>query len=193
MSSRDAILRTLRESLRDAEARSLPCLDTAWVTYPDVVEQFVAAASELPAAVVHTAGHEFEAVEDLAIYRESRIIHSFVDGLSCGRRNLTSPHAAADLDLVIARGYLGVAESGAIWVNGEGLEPRSALFLAQHLVLLLDRRSIVPHLNAAYEQLDVGSHAYGAFIAGPSKTADIEQALVIGAHGPRSLTIVLHS
>jgi len=41
--------------------------------------------------------------------------------------------------------------------------------------------------------IDVSAHSFGAFIAGPSKTADIEQALVIGAHGPKELTVLLVS
>ena len=38
---------------------------------------------------------------------------------------------------------------------------------------------------------EVGDFAYGCFMSGPSKTADIEQALVFGAHGPMSVTVVL--
>jgi L-lactate dehydrogenase complex protein LldG len=35
------------------------------------------------------------------------------------------------------------------------------------------------------------TYGFGAFIAGPSKTADIEQSLVLGAHGPKTMTVFL--
>jgi L-lactate dehydrogenase complex protein LldG len=69
---------------------------------------------------------------------------------------------------------------------------RAAAFLAEHLVLVVPLGALVHELHQAYERIDPAAAAFGCFVAGPSKTADIEQALVIGAHGPRSLTVLLH-
>ncbi|UFH53806.1 lactate utilization protein C [Spirosoma sp. KNUC1025] len=94
-------------------------------------------------------------------------------------------------DLTILKGEFVVAENGAVWVPEPNMLNRSLPFITQHLVLVVDRSTLVPNMHVAYQHIDRDSLTYGVFICGPSKTADIEQSLVVGAHGARSLTIVL--
>ncbi|MBN3522008.1 LUD domain-containing protein [Algoriphagus lutimaris] len=96
-----------------------------------------------------------------------------------------------DLDLAIIDGQLGVAENAAIWLEDENLGLRAVPFITQHLVIVLEKSKLVGNMHEAYSL--IGSHysGFGVFIAGPSKTADIEQSLVIGAHGAKSLRVVL--
>jgi L-lactate dehydrogenase complex protein LldG len=46
-------------------------------------------------------------------------------------------------------------------------------------------------MHEAYNRVGNNDYVFGVFISGPSQTADIEQALVIGAHGTMPLTIIL--
>ncbi|MBT59636.1 MAG: hypothetical protein CL393_08945 [Acidiferrobacteraceae bacterium] len=98
-------------------------------------------------------------------------------------------HELHDVDLAIVSGAFGVAENGAVWVNGDRLKHRGLLFLAEHLILVIESGNIVNDLNQAYDLIDFENTRSGYFISGPSKTADIEQCLVIGAHGARSLIV----
>ncbi len=94
------------------------------------------------------------------------------------------------IDVAILEGEFGVAENGAIWV--EKFAFRALPFITQHLVLLLRSSNIISNLHEAYAELaEFGMPDFGVFISGPSKTADIEQSLVYGAHGPKTLTVVL--
>lgn len=68
---------------------------------------------------------------------------------------------------------------------------RVIYFLTQHLVLVVPASQLVNNMYEAYNRISFGGPSYGVFISGPSKTADIEQSLVIGAHGARSLTVFL--
>lgn len=102
----------------------------------------------------------------------------------------TSIEVLAAVDLAVLRGEFGVAENGAVWLPEANMLHRALPMITQHLALVLDRRRIVATMHQAYAQLaSVGG--YGTFLAGPSKTADIEQSLVIGAHGARSMTVLL--
>ena len=97
----------------------------------------------------------------------------------------------AEIEVLEIDGEFGVAENGAIWLSEEALPHRVAPFICQHLVINV--KKIVPHMHAAYEELGKVNSGFGLFLSGPSKTADIEQSLVIGAHGARSLTVVIHA
>jgi len=95
------------------------------------------------------------------------------------------------LDLAIIRGEFGVAENGAIWVNVGDLSDRTIPFLCENLVVLLDSQTIVSDMHEAYQKTDSLDYSYGVFITGPSKTADIEQTLVVGAQGPRKMLVLI--
>lgn len=98
----------------------------------------------------------------------------------------------AGADSFTVKGVFGVAENGAVWI-GElpaGYSRRD-LFIHEQLVIELDRSSVVNNMHEAYLNLGEKALGYGIFISGPSKTADIEQALVFGAHGARSAVVVL--
>jgi len=102
------------------------------------------------------------------------------------------PHALADVAVAILCGALGVAENGAVGLDGREARPRVLPVICERLVLLLETRRLVPDLHAALAQLPEGALAqpHFTFVAGPSKTADIEGELVLGAHGARELVVV---
>src|SRR5207302_1487740 len=118
-------------------------------------------------------------------YQAARKIISLVPGagtLNVDLAAVDDPHQLEDVDYAILPGQFGVAENGAVWVTDEGVRHRAVWFLVQHLVLVLPAGQIVDNLHDAYERLSFGRGGFGCFISGPSKTADIEQSLVIGAH-----------
>ena len=101
------------------------------------------------------------------------------------------PHTLEDIELTVIKAHFAVAENGAIWVTEGIIGQRVLPFICQHLAAVVDAADIVPTMHEAYQRIANGSYGFGTFIAGPSKTADIEQSLVLGAHGPRSMTVFL--
>ena len=101
------------------------------------------------------------------------------------------PHSYDDIELAIIKAHFSVAENGAVWLTEEVMGQRIIPYICQHLAVIVDAESIVPTLHEAYEKIGAGNYEFGAFIGGPSKTADIEQALVLGAHGPLTMTVFI--
>ncbi|HEX8460787.1 MAG TPA: LUD domain-containing protein, partial [Segetibacter sp.] len=96
-----------------------------------------------------------------------------------------------DVDTVVLQGTVAVAENGAVWIPGSNIVNRALPFICQHLILIITTRDIVTDMHQAYNKIKISDEGYGVFIAGPSKTADIEQSLVVGAHGALSLQVYI--
>ncbi len=101
------------------------------------------------------------------------------------------PHQLADAELVILPAHFAVAENGSCWLSDAICKERVLPFITQHLVLTVAKKDILPTMHEAYKRIGATDYGFSTFIAGPSKTADIEQSLVLGAHGPRSLIVFL--
>jgi L-lactate dehydrogenase complex protein LldG len=106
-----------------------------------------------------------------------------------------SPHVFANVDIVIIPAHFAVAENGAVWVTESLLRERVLPFICQQLVAIVNRADVLSSMQEAYDAIERSEYGFdygfGSFIAGPSKTADIEQSLVRGAHGPKTMTVLI--
>jgi len=98
----------------------------------------------------------------------------------------------AQLKTVVLGGQFGVAENGAVWLDETRFPNRLVPFIAEELVVCLNAKEIVCDMHEAYSKSGKNTTGFGVFISGPSKTADIEQNLVFGAHGAKKIVIVLY-
>ena len=101
------------------------------------------------------------------------------------------PHTLENVELTLVKAHFGVAENSALWVTDDLLGQRVAPFITQYLAIVVHKKDIVATMHQAYDRIGNQEYGFGTFIAGPSKTADIEQSLVLGAHGARGLTVFL--
>lgn len=190
MSAREKILNGI--AINQPELVALPVMDmNVIISYPDVFEQFK--------MMMQSIGGKVELVSNISVLKERLIADkasgNFVINAIANLGQLDSQVAsftASELEKVeraYIKGTIGVAENGAIWIYESQMINRLLPFICQHLILVIDKKNIVPTMHQAYHSIEVAKEGFGAFIAGPSKTADIEQSLVIGAHGARSATI----
>jgi L-lactate dehydrogenase complex protein LldG len=188
--ARDAILAAVRSSHPPAADRPEPFTHAARMSSAERSDAFTAAATAAGAAVTLCAPGDVSRIVVGAI-GDARAVLSYVDGVPSTVPANQDPHALDTLDVVVCATSLGVAENGAVWMATGDPVLRAALFLAARVVIVVNDDHLVDDLHQAYERIDVRANPFGVFVAGPSKTADIEQALVIGAHGPKELTLVL--
>jgi len=193
VSARDEILKALRA----AAPAPAPLPDLARlkaVQYPDLRERFAKSVVEVGGRCVLVDGPLEDSLRAIPEYAAARKVVSLVPGVGKANVDLASvsdPHDLQDVDFCVLPAELGVAENGACWIVQHGGPNRAGAFLTQHLAVVVRADALVHNLHEAYARVTVPSPGFAMWLSGPSKTADIEQALVIGAHGARSCTVLV--
>lgn len=194
MNSRDSILRDLKNKSRPSTDLPLPRVNA--IQYANPEEQFTRSLAGvggkcLPLSSLKNLSAALQQEEFFPTAQ--RICSTLPDGVhgNISLESFSDPHDLENIDVGIVAAQFGVAENGAVWLTDAHLKHRAILFIVQHLVILVPRNQIVNTMQDAYERISFEGLGFGVFLSGPSKTADIEQSLVIGAHGPRSMTLYL--
>ena len=107
-------------------------------------------------------------------------------------------HGSSDgLDLnALAFAFAGIAETGTLAMVSGPDNPTTLNFLPDNEIVVVSREEVEADYESVIARL---RRVYGKgeaprtlnFITGPSRSADIEQTLLLGAHGPRRLHIVI--
>lgn len=190
MGNRETILQAVASNKPDLLA--LPDMDfSLTIQYPDLLDQFIKMVHAAGGQAFYKNGNQ-ELQKDLAsVKAEGKFIINLLEENPAQDWAALNALELETLDTCYLRADLAVAENGAMWISETRMANRLIPFICQHLVIVLNPAVIVNNMHEAYQQLNVSAEGFGVFIAGPSKTADIEQNLVIGAHGARSLRVYL--
>ena len=190
MSAREKILHAI--NINKPELVNLPEVDMQQVTsYDDQLAKFTATLQSIGGQVLELA--DINQIHSL-INEELTNGHTVLNAINGITDDLNSGQDAITLEPVykaFIKASIGVAENGAVWIKESQMINRLLPFICQHLIVVLEKDKIVSTMHHAYQQINSFEEGFGVFIAGPSKTADIEQSLVIGAHGARSMTVCI--
>jgi L-lactate dehydrogenase complex protein LldG len=194
MSSRNHILEQITKN--QPPATSHPGLDGNWLQYSDLRQKFADVLKGVGGTCVisHSQYEINDYLTKLDYFNNAQRVLTLCEGIGNSTIEVTcqtDPHTLDDLDFAIIPGDIAVAENAAIWIDGAKLTQRVIPFITQHLAIVVNEADLVHNLHEAYARIPPLKSQFGIFISGPSKTADIEQSLVIGAHGSRSLVVFL--
>ena len=195
----------------DGHARNL-IPECALQSHPELVHRFISVLESVEATVAHV-DELAQVASEIVRYQIVNDLPSSVksggDGLiatidwseQTGVELLSGP-ATGDDCVSLTRAFAGAAETGTLFVASGPDNPVTLSFLPETNIVLIRARDIVGSYEDAWLKLPWNSgDKEGAcgpqmprtvnLISGPSRTADIEQTLITGAHGPRRLHVIV--
>lgn len=158
------------------------------------VEKFKSTLVSVGGAVIEIQYRDDIKKNILALFPNASLVLSNLPELSSENTEsfiTKDPHSLANIKVAVLEGEFGVAENAAIWITNKTMLDPALPFICENLILLITKENILPTLHEAYNRIDKSAYHYGTFISGPSKTADIEQSLVLGAHGAKTMTVFI--
>ena len=192
MSSRDEILASIKKNT--LHKYDYPTWKINAVQYPDLVKQFISISAAVGGEAVELPEGEDVNEYILKRYPNMNAIASNMSEITCATMNPDDVEVAQDLngtDLAVVKGEIGVAENGCVWIP-QTVKHKIIYFIAERLVIILEKKNLVNNMAEAYERIQqLPKYNFATFISGPSKTADIEQTLVKGAHGAMETLVIL--
>ena len=187
MTSKELILKNIKDNNIVKEVK-LPSYENFGLKFEDKFQTFSTMIESVGGKALLIDKNDLDkTIKEL--YPDEKQIASNVEFCSVGNFDANSyedVHKLGDIDLAVVKGNFAVAENGAIWMKNKDNRHRALYFIAQNIIIVIDEKDILNNMHEAYEKISFDEKGYGVFISGPSKTADIEQSLVIGAHGPKS-------
>lgn len=190
MTSRSEILSKIKQN--QAAASPLPPKLVTMHPPSDLLEQFGTVLKSIGGSLI-----EIQNLEEIVTYikehykEAQRIISTLPELAEVTEANWQNqnPHSFENVELGVISAHFGVAENSALWITESLMSQRAVPFICQQLAVVVQKKDILPTMHDAYDRIGGADYGFGAFIAGPSKTADIEQSLVLGAHGPKGMTV----
>ena len=216
--SREAILNNVKDSLNrnkiSPKSESVAYISPMKITEKDLYEEYkknqLANKSELyessPDELKNTLKEIFKVIDAKKIICNNDIpfeingfdgydISLYTDSVDENREELFN----TDTSIVVAR--CGVANIGVVGLSSNSNAPRLSSLVTTNCIYLLERKNIVENMFEAtelikkYEVERSGTSIIPTniiFVAGPSRTADIEFQTVFGVHGPRRTFVVFY-
>jgi L-lactate utilization protein LutC len=197
-----------RKSVADAGAFEPAATETSSATVDELCARFDRALVAVQGRAHVVPSHELgrsvvAAARSLGINTFARwqtpLLNGIGDALEgAGLRSLeVVPEGSAsrmkDLDLAVSEADHGIAATGSIVLSSGPGRSRLVTAIARHHFAILPARKLVANLDLAASLLGASLGANGrsevAIVTGPTRTADIEGIMVLGAHGPFELRV----